>query len=141
MIVTHGAHSGGYALYLQDGRIHWTYNFLGAQLHDDLERGSACARPVHGHADVHTDRTVPRRHRHRARRRPVAKGHIAQTTPVTYGIIGGFTVGYQRGTPVSPTYEPPFRLADGVLQRVVIEPDGKEYRDPPAEERAGVAMQ
>jgi hypothetical protein len=24
---------------------------------------------------------------------------------------------------------------------VVIEPDGYEYRDPPAEERAGVAMQ
>ena len=33
------------------------------------------------------------------------------------------------------------RLADGVLKKIVIEPDGKEYRDPPAEERAGVAMQ
>jgi hypothetical protein len=42
---------------------------------------------------------------------------------------------------VSPTYEPPFRLAAGVLKRVAIEPDGKEYRDPPAEERASVAMQ
>ncbi len=60
---------------------------------------------------------------------------------MTYGIIGGFTVGYQRGTAVSPSYTPPFRLADGVLKRVVIEPDGLEYRDPPAEERADVAMQ
>jgi hypothetical protein len=72
---------------------------------------------------------------------PLAKGHVAQTTPVTYGIIGGFTMGYQRGTAVSPSYTPPFRLADGVLKRVVIEPDGLEYRDPPAEERADVAMQ
>jgi hypothetical protein len=71
---------------------------------------------------------------------PIAKGHIGQTTPVTYGIIG-FTVGYQRGTPVSPTYKAPFRLPDGVLKKIVIEPDGLEHRDPPAEERAGVAMQ
>ena len=42
---------------------------------------------------------------------------------------------------MSPTYEPPFAVPDGVLRRVVIEPDGLEYRDPPAEERAAVAMQ
>ena len=49
MIVTHGGHAGGYSLYLQDGRIHWTYNFLGAQittissdepLHPDRARSS-----------------------------------------------------------------------------------------------------
>ena len=51
------------------------------------------------------------------------------------------TVGYQRGTPVSPTYKSPFAIPNGVLKRIVIEPDGKEYRDPPAEENAAVAMQ
>ena len=56
---------------------------------------------------------------------------------MTYGLVG-FTVGYQRGTAVSPTYAPPFALPKGVLRKVVIEPDGLEYRDPPAEERAGV---
>jgi hypothetical protein len=53
----------------------------------------------------------------------------------------GFTVGYQRGTPVSPTYQPPFALDGSVLRRVVVEPDGQEYRDPPAEAQAAVAMQ
>ena len=70
----------------------------------------------------------------------LAKGEIPATTPITYGLVG-FTVGYQRGTAVSPTYEPPFAVARDVLQRVVVEPDGEEYRDPLAEERAGVAMQ
>ena len=97
---------------------------------------------MHDQLDVHADGTVPRRHRHRrATTSRSQRVTSRQTTPVTYGIIGGFTVGYQRGTPVSPTYKPPFALADGVLKRVVIEPDGLEYRDPPAEERAGVAMQ
>jgi hypothetical protein len=71
---------------------------------------------------------------------PIGKGHVPATTPVTYGLVG-FTVGYQRGTPVSPAYATPFSLARGVLRRVVVEPDGYEYRDPPAEERAGISMQ
>jgi arylsulfatase len=141
VIVTHGAHSGGYSLYLQDGRIHWTYNFLGAQIttisSDDALPPGPCTVTL---AFTPTGRfqgdiVIARDDA------PIAKGHIAQTTPVTYGIIGGFTVGYQRGTSVSPTYKPPFALPAGVLRGVVIEPDGLEHRDPPAEQRAGVAMQ
>jgi arylsulfatase len=140
VLVSHGGHAGGYSLYLQDRRIHWTYNFLGAQLttissEEPLETGpctvSVAFTPT---GRFQGDLVIARNDV------PIAKGHVGQTTPVTYGIIG-FTVGYQRGTPVSPTYKAPFRLADGVLKKIVIEPDGKEYRDPPAEERAGVAMQ
>jgi arylsulfatase len=141
VIVTHGAHSGGYSLYLQDGRIHWTYNFLGAQYttissEDPLPPGPCTITlsftPT---GRFEGDIVIARDDA------PIAKGHIARTTPITYGIIGGFSVGYQRGSSVSPTYEPPFRLAAGVLKRVLVEPDGQEYRDPPAEERASVAMQ
>ena len=93
-----------------------------------------------GH-DVHPDRALPgRRRARRATTSPIGKGHVAATTPVTYGIVG-FTVGYQRGTAVSPTYDPPFAIDHRVLRRVVVEPDGLEYRDPPAEEQAAVAMQ
>ena len=38
VLVTHGGASGGYALYLQDGRVHWTYNRLGADDHDGVQR-------------------------------------------------------------------------------------------------------
>ena len=72
--------------------------------------------------------------------REVGRGHVPMTTPITYGIVG-FTVGYQRGTPVSPTYEVPFAISRDVLRTVVVEPDGREWRDAPAEARAAEAMQ
>ena len=140
MIVTHGGASGGYALYLQGGRLHWTYNWLGAELttissESDLPAGRCAVGMTfvptgrfEGDVTLSCDDI------------PIGKGHVAATTPVTYGIVG-FTVGYQRGTAVSPTYHPPFAIDHRVLRRVVVEPDGLEYRDPPAEEQAAVAMQ
>jgi arylsulfatase len=141
VIVTNGSQTGGYSLYLQGGRIHWTYNFLGFQITTisseepigpgpcSIELTFTPTGRFQGDIVIARDGV------------PLAKGHLAQTTPVTYGIIGGFTVGYQRGTAVSPSYKSPFALPDGVLTRVVVEPEGKEYRDPPAEERANIAMQ
>ena len=140
VIVTHGGASGGYALYLQGGRLHWTYNWLGAELttissESDLPAGRSTVGMTfaptgrfEGDVTLSCDDI------------PIGKGHVAATTPVTYGIVG-FTVGYQRGTAVSPTYHPPFAIDHRVLRRVVVEPDGLEYRDPPAEEQAAVAMQ
>src|SRR4029079_12889046 len=131
VIVSHGGGAGGYSLYLQDGRVHWTYNWLGARIttvssDEDLPAG---------HAEIELTFTPTGRFqgdgvlsRDGA---PIGKGHVPATTPVTYGLVG-FTVGYQRGTPVSPTYSPPFAIPTEVLGRVVIEPDGYEYRDPPA---------
>ena len=72
--------------------------------------------------------------------REVGHGHVPMTTPITYGIVG-FTVGYQRGTSVSPTYDVPFAISRDVLRTVVVEPDGREWRDAPAEVRAAGAMQ
>ena len=140
VIATHGGGDGGYALYVQDGRLHYTYNWLGASVttvssEERLPVGSCTVELAftptgrfEGDVVLSCDGA------------PIGKGHISKTVPVTYGLVG-FTVGYQRGTAVSPTYEPPFALADGVLHTVVVEPDGREYRDPPAEEQAAVAMQ
>ena len=140
VIVSHGGGAGGYSLYLQDRRVHWTYNWLGAQ----VTTVSSDEELPAGRVEVELTFTPTGRFqgdvvisRDGA---PIGKGHVPATTPVTYGLVG-FTVGYQRGTPVSPTYSSPFPIPNDVLRRVVIEPDGYEYRDPPAEERAGVAMQ
>ena len=140
VIVTHGSAAGGYALYVQGGRLHWTYNWLGAQIttvssEEQLPPGPSTVGMTftptgHFQGDVVLTRDDV----------PIGKGHVPATTPVTYGIIG-FTVGYQRGTPVAPTYESPFAFTEGAMARVVFETDGSEHRDPAAEERAGVAMQ
>jgi arylsulfatase len=140
VIVSHGGGAGGYALYLKDRRLHWAYNWLGSSVttvsaDEDLPLGRIEVEMTFTptgrfQGDVVLARSGA----------PIGKGHVPATTPVTYGLVG-FTVGYQRGTPVTPAYRSPFSLPTGVLRRLVIEPDGQEYRDPPSEERAGVAMQ
>ena len=32
VIVAHGSHAGGYALFLHDGRLHFTYNYVATQI-------------------------------------------------------------------------------------------------------------
>jgi arylsulfatase len=140
VIVSHGGGAGGYSLYVQDGRLHWTYNWLGARTTTVSSVNVLPAGPstvtmtftptgaFQGDVTLSRDGAV------------IGSGHVPATTPVTYGIVG-FTVGYQRGTAVSPTYSPPFAFDHHALLKVVVEPDGLEYRDKPAEERAGLAIQ
>jgi arylsulfatase len=140
VILTHGGASGGYSMYVQDGALHWTDNLLGAQITtisavEPLPTGRCTTQAVftptgrfQGDVAISYDG------------REVGRGHVPMTTPITYGIVG-FTVGYQRGTAVSPTYEVPFAISRGVLLKVVVEPDGREWRDVPAEVRAAEAMQ
>ena len=139
-VVAHGSHSGGYALYLAGRRLHFVYNFLGTQITTisasvDLPAGPVVARAVFTptgsfkgdmqllYGDV-----------------PVGQGHIAKTTPVTYG-MQGFAVGYLPAGPLSPVCQGKFEVTAGVLQRAVIEIIGRPERNAGAEARAGLAMQ
>jgi arylsulfatase len=127
-------------MYVQDGALHWTDNLLGARITtisavEPLPTGRCTAQAVftptgrfQGDVAISYDG------------REVGRGHVPMTTPITYGIVG-FTVGYQRGTSVSPTYEVPFAISRDVLRTVIVEPDGREWRDTPAEVRAAEAMQ
>jgi hypothetical protein len=75
---------------------------------------------------------------------PVGQGHLARTTLVTFG-VHGFTVGYQRGTPVTPQCPGESPFTPGALAHVVIETDrrlragGGEPAE--LEDRQGMAMQ
>ncbi len=70
----------------------------------------------------------------------VGHGHVDRTTRVTYG-VAGFSVGSQRGSAVTPAYTGRFAFTPGALGRVVIEPEGRSYRDPAGESAAGMAIQ
>jgi arylsulfatase len=140
LIVGHGGHSGGYALYLEGRRLHYVNNLLGAVLttvsaSEELPAGPVLVRATFTptglfagdvelwYGDV-----------------PVGRGHLPRTTPLTYG-VDPFSVGRQRMTPIAPALHGAAELPDGVLDHVVIEAVGKAYRDPAAEARAGLAMQ
>ena len=140
VIVGHGGHSGGYALYVQGRRLHYVNNLLGAEVTtvsaaEELPAGEVLVRATFHptgrfrgdlelwYGDV-----------------PMGRGAIARTTPITYG-VDPFFLCEQRMTPVAPQLEHIDRLPDGVLDHVVVEAVGAPFRDPAGEARAGLAMQ
>ena len=140
VIVGHGGHSGGYALYIAGRRLHYVNNLLGAQYTTvsasvELPVGPVLARATFAptgrfqgdlelwYGDV-----------------AVGSGRIAMTTPVSYG-VDPFCVGAQRMTPIAPELRGDAAIPAGVLDHVVIETEGRAYRDPEGEARAASATQ
>jgi arylsulfatase len=124
VILAHGGNLGGWTLYLEDGRLRWTYNWLGRELYDlaseipvpegnvslgftfaktDGERGGGGVGTLSINGSV------------------VATGTIPHTVPRTYWPSGeGLTCGYDELTPVSDVYEAPFEFT-GTIRKVVGE--------------------
>ena len=140
VIVAHGGHSGGYALYLADRRLHYVNNFLGAE----ITTISAEAELPPGEHVVHATFTPTGRFEGDLELRyddvAVGRGHLARTTPVTYG-VEPFSIGAQRMTPIAPSLHGRARLATGVLNQVIIEAIGPRYRNPAGERRTALANQ
>jgi arylsulfatase len=140
VIVAHGGHSGGYALYIHDRRLHYVNNLLGAEITTitaevELPAGDVLARATftptgrfQGDIELWYDDL------------PVGRGHIARSTPVTYG-VEPFSIGEQRMTPIAPLLNGRAILPQGLLRHVTIDALGPPYRDPQGEQHAGLAIQ
>jgi arylsulfatase A-like enzyme len=140
VIATQGSNAGGWTAFIQDRRLHYVYNFLGAILTTvsaevDLPAGEVTARiefsatgAFQGDVDLFYGDV------------PVGQGHVGRTHLITFG-MHGFTTGYQRGPAVSPAYEGRFEITPGALERVVIEAEGRPWRDPAREDRAAMSIQ
>ena len=44
VIAAHGSHAGGYVLFIGDGRLHFTYNYVATQITTDHRRGAPALR-------------------------------------------------------------------------------------------------
>jgi arylsulfatase len=140
VIVGHGGHSGGYALYVAGRRLHYVNNLLGAQ----ITTISASVEIPAGEVLVRATFTPTGRFQGDVELWygdvPVGSGHIPMTTPLTYG-VDPFAVGYQRMTPISPALQGRAAMPDGIIERVVVEAEGRPYRNPEAEQRAALGQQ
>jgi arylsulfatase len=140
ILVAHGSHSGGYALYVKGRRVHYASNFLGAftttiSASIELPPGDVLVRAVFtstgrfkGSMQLYYGDV------------PVGEGDIPITTPVTYG-VDPFTVGYQRMTPITDALTGKAEIPDGVLINVVIDALGPVYKNQEGEERAALSTQ
>ena len=137
VIVAHGGHAGGYALYLHDRRLRYVYNFVGTDITTvaaevDLPAGPVVARLTFtrdggpgGEVELWYDDV------------PVGRGTVPRTTLLTYG-TPGFAVGFQPHGPIGPDLPDRSELSDRVLRRVVVEASGRDVvraavDDPPAD--------
>jgi arylsulfatase len=141
VVVCHGGPAGGYSVYVRDGRLHYVHNLLGATLSTVGANVVLPAGPVRARVVFTPSARFAGDVALFYNDLPVGEGHIARTTPITYG-VEGFAVGYQRGASVSPdAYEAPFEFTPGVLRLVIVDGLGPPYRNPAAEERAALAQQ
>ncbi|CPR11936.1 arylsulfatase [Mycobacterium bohemicum DSM 44277] len=130
-----GAH-GGHVLFLQDGRLHYAYNFLGER--EQLITSSVPV-PLGAHVfGVSYARTGTVQNSHT----PVgeatlfidgtAVGSFADmvTHPGTFGLAGaGITVGRNGGSGVSRRFKAPFVFTGGTIALVTVDLSGKPYED------------
>jgi arylsulfatase len=130
-----GAH-GGHVMFIQDGRLHYVYNFLGER--QQLISASG-AVPLGRHVlGVRYSRTgiVPNSHT------PVGQATLfiddtvvgslpdMTTHPGTFGLAGaGITVGRNGGSAVSSRYKAPFAFTGGTIAQVAVDLSDRPYED------------
>ena len=140
VIVAHGGHSGGYALFIDQGRLHFTYNFVATQITTVTAEVTLPSEPLTVKA-VFTRTGAGGDLELFYGDVPVGTGQIPRTTPLTYG-TPGFAVGFQPAGPIHPGFTGRGELAPTVLRRVVVKSSGRDpIRDAMVESRVDLATQ
>ncbi len=132
VLFSQGRRIGGHALFVQDGRLHYVYNWLGEKIQRVSSSrvvpaghhllgvryrvdGQEGASPV-GQAALYIDD------------QPVGEARLI-TQASLFGIDSMLTVG-RSGTPaVTTDYQPPYAFAGGSIKRVLVDVSGERYRD------------
>jgi arylsulfatase A-like enzyme len=130
-----GAH-GGHVLFIQDGRLHYIYNFMGEEEQKISSSGAApMGKHVFGIRFVRGG-TVEGSHTPLGEATlfidDAAVGSLAdmKVHPGTFGLAGaGLSVGRNSGSAVSSSYKAPYAFSGGTIQQVVVDVSGKPYED------------
>ncbi|HYJ55832.1 MAG TPA: arylsulfatase, partial [Mycobacterium sp.] len=136
VVVKHGGAHGGYVMYVQSGRLHFCYNFLGEQ-EQTLWSTQPVPQGAHtlGFAFTVTG-TVEGSHT------PVGDAVLyvdgsevaarsgMRAVPATFGLAGAtLSVGRNSGSPVSSAYRSPFPFTGGTIAQVKVDVSGAQYSD------------
>jgi arylsulfatase len=126
VIVANGDVLGGYALYVQDGKLRYTYSFFGLKV-ETLTASTALptgkvAVAYEFTADQPGKPATGGRSRLLVDGKPVAEGRLERTVPLRFSSYAGMDIGRDNGDPVSPTYaaKSPFAFT-GKIDKVVFD--------------------
>jgi arylsulfatase len=143
VIVAQGSRFGGYSLFVKDGKLNYTYNFLGIP----PEQRLSAPAPTSGRHIVGIEFA---KERIGENHEPIgtAKLHIddevvdeqeIRTVAAFYALCGeGLCVGYDSGDAVSSEYKPKFEWTGGEIVKVVFDVADDAYVD--VEQQFAAAM-
>jgi arylsulfatase len=137
-----GGHTGGWTLFVKDGRLHWQHNWFRERRFKVV---SAEPLPT-GHSIVSAEIVVDKENAPgtggrvllRAGEKVIGEGRFETQVPYRYS-LETFDVGFDSVTPVSDDYESPFRYT-GKLTRVVLDASDASFEELAAEARAKLAL-
>jgi arylsulfatase A-like enzyme len=136
VVVCHGSNIGGYSLFIQDNKLHYVHNYVGAQelsvsSSEPLIPGKRVLRyefePT-GLPDLKAGKGTPGIARLFVDGKPVGQAEFPLTVPLALGIGSGLTIGRNPGSAVSHTYSTPFAFT-GTITKAVIDVSGKPDHD------------
>ena len=137
VIFAHGGVPGGHALYLKDGVLQYTFNWVGTHQQDVVATSPLApgAHTVVAEFVAEGPSAEPNQ--------PGAKGTLTLyvddeavgsgsiiTQPGYFCLTGdGISVGRDSGSAVSPKYDAPFPFTGGTIDKVVVDVSGERYLD------------
>jgi arylsulfatase len=143
-----GGNDGGFAFYVQDGRLTYGYNYVADQRFK-VQAGSAVPEGDHvfsfeftptGKPDIARGKGVPARITLFVDGEPVGSGDLPVTIPLTLGLAAGVSVGADAGAPVMTDYDPPFAFT-GTVKKALVDVSGEALEDKAAQIRMYLARQ
>jgi arylsulfatase len=127
---------GGFSLYVQNGKLHYVYNYVGSRFfHVESNIPVPAGRrklrfefEVTGKPDVAKGKGAPGRGQLYIDGKLVGQIDIPLTMPLSLGLGGGFVCGADTGSPVWDKYKPPFAFT-GTLYSATVDVSGDLIKD------------
>ncbi len=143
-----GDGQGGFSFYMQNGKLHYVYSFVGSQFfHIESKVPVPTGRhelrydfEVTGKPDYKSGKGAPGRAKLYIDDKPVGEGDIPLTMVVLIGLAAGTVCGASSGSPVWDKYRPPFKFT-GTLYSATVDVSGEVIKNHEAEMRVHLARQ
>jgi arylsulfatase len=148
VVVSSGSHSGGYTLYLKDGKAHFYYNYLAKKdfkITSDVDVPEGDITLVYefevtGEPDIRSGKGAPGTGKLFINGRQVGSVDMDVTVPIIFS-AEGISVGSDYGDSVDhEAYKPPFSFT-GTVKRVTFDVSGEAIQDAEAQMRRALAKQ
>jgi arylsulfatase len=143
VLVCHGGNTGGYTVFIKDGKLHYVHNYVGSREYhiesrERLPAGRVTLRyqfePT-DRPDVAHGRGTPGRGRLYLGDRLIGEGELPVTIPLLVGLGGGLSVGRNPGSSVSELYGPPFAFT-GKIFKITVDVSGQKLQNVEDERKA-----